>query len=157
MTALPTTSASFLTGEATGTGQQKDSTMKRTIIAALVLTIGVIGCTSDADKVSRNLSTAADQFEVQRHIVGINGITDTVLFEVEGRCSIQRDGDLVVTCKHGPEDYRKHYVGLSDNVTFISTQLEGMDVSVYRTRIILKPENIVPNFDLVTGEQAGDR
>lgn len=101
---------------------------------------------------SRNLSVAADQFEIQRLIVGINGITDEVLFSVEGRCSITRDGDLVVTCKHGEDDYRKHYIGLSDNVTFVSTQLEGVDVSVYRTRIVLKPQNIVPNFDLTVGD-----
>lgn len=111
------------------------------------------GCTSDADKASENISTAAEQFEVQRLIVGINGITGEVLFSVEGRCSIERDGDLVITCKHGENDFRKHYIGLSDNVTWVSTQLEGIDVSVYHTRIILKPENIVPGFDLEAGEQ----
>lgn len=120
------------------------------IIGALALLLA--GCTDDATRVSENLSTAADQFEVQRHIVGLNGITDAVLFEVEGRCSIERDGDLVVTCKHGPDDFRKHFIGLSDNVTFVSTQSAGVDADEYRTRIIIKPENIVPNFDLVTGE-----
>jgi hypothetical protein len=109
----------------------------------------VVGCT-DAERASRNLSTAADQFEVQRLIVGINGITDEVLFEVEGRCSIERDGDLVVVCKHADDDYRKHYVGRSDNVTFVSTQLEPIDVDVFRTRVILKPQGIVPDFDLLT-------
>lgn len=131
--------------------------MKKLIIAIALTALALTGCESDADKTSRNLSTAAEQFEIQRSIVGINGITDTVLFEVEGRCSIERDGDLVVTCKHGPDDYRKHYVGLSDNVTFIATQMEGVDVDAYRTRIIIKPENIVPNFDLVTGEEVGGR
>lgn len=123
---------------------------------AAAFTVGVLalaGCSSDAEKASTNLSTAADNFEVQRMIVGINGITDEVLFSVEGRCSIERDGDLVVTCKHGKNDYRKHYLGLSDNVTYVSTQLEGIDVSVYHTRIILKPENILPDFDLSTGVQ----
>jgi hypothetical protein len=79
-----------------------------------------------------------------------------VLFEVEGRCSLEY-GDsmpktLDINCKHGPNDYRKHYVGLSDNVTFISTQVKGLDVSQYRTRIILKPESLIPDFDLVTGD-----
>ena len=114
-------------------------------------------CASDADKASENLGKAAEQFEVQRKIVGINGITDKVLFEVEGRCSLEKGADLpdtlTVTCKHGPDDFRKHFVGISDNVTYISTQDKGLDVSVYRTRIILKPENIVPNFDLVTGDR----
>lgn len=128
---------------------------KRTWVAALAVAAGLSlgGCASDADKASQNLSTAADNFEVQRLIVGINGITDEVLFSVEGKCSIERDGDLVVTCKHGDNDYRKHFVGLSDNVTWVSTQLDGVDVSVYHTRIILKPENIIPDFDLSAGRQ----
>lgn len=118
--------------------------------AAVVLT----GCTSTAaDTASRNTSTAADNFEVERLIVGINGITGDVLFSVQGRCSIQRDGDLVVICKEGPDQFKKHLMGLSHNVTFISTQLEPIDVSVYNTRIILRPESIVPNFDLSVGMQ----
>lgn len=122
------------------------------ILAACAVALVAGGCSSDADKASKNLGKAAEQFEVQRKIVGINGITDKVLFEVEGRCSIEKEElGLVVVCKHGPKDFRKHFVGLSDNVTYISTQLKGIDVSVYRTRIILKPENILPDFDLVTG------
>lgn len=118
--------------------------------AALTLT----GCATDASKVSRNVSTAADNFEVQRLIIGVNGITDKPAFSVEGRCSIEPGPDqLVVTCRHAENDYRKHYLGLADNVFWVSTQLEGIDASVYRTRIILKPENIVPNFDLSTGKQ----
>lgn len=124
------------------------------VVGAIALAgLGLTGCVSDAGKASQNLSTAADNFEVQRMIVGVNGITDEVLFSVEGRCSMERDGDLVVTCKHGDDDYRKHYLGLSDNVTFVSTQLEGIDVSVYHTRIILKPQNILPDFDLSVGKQ----
>ena len=121
------------------------------VVAASALAFA--GCSSDADKVSQNVSTAADNFEVQRLIVGVNGITDKVEFSVEGRCSIQPNPDqLVVVCKHGPDDYRKHYLGLSDNIFWVSTQLEGIDASVYRTRIVLKPENVVPNFDLSTGK-----
>lgn len=130
----------------------------KTAVVVGLLAATFAGCTSDADRASDNLSKAAEQFEVQRKIVGINGITDKVLFEVEGRCSLESGesmgGVLDVICKHGPRDYRKHFVGLSDNVTFISTQLEGIDVSVYRTRIILKPESLIPNLDLVTGESA---
>ncbi len=133
--------------------------MKRIrVIAAILMVaaVGITGCTSAADKVSDNLGKEAEKFNVQRKIVGINGVTDTVLFMVEGRCSLE-SGDslpdvLDVICKHGPDDYRKHFVGLSDNVTFVSTQLVGLDVSEYRTTVILKPENIVPNFDLITGE-----
>jgi hypothetical protein len=121
--------------------------------ASVALIAGLSACTSDADVASRNLSTAADNFEVERLIVGINGITDEVLFSVQGRCSITRDGDLVVICKEGPNAYKKHMLGLSQNVTFVSTQLNAVDVDVYRTRIILKPTNIVPDFDMSVGKQ----
>lgn len=122
-------------------------------IAAVLAVVALTSCTTDAQRASDNASVAADNFEVNRLIVGINGITDEVLFSVEGRCSITRDGDLTVICKEGPNAYKKHLLGLSQNVTFVSTQLEPIDVDVYQTRIILKPENIVPNFDLSTGVQ----
>lgn len=130
-------------------------TRTRTALAlTAVLALPLLAaCQSDADKVSKNISTQAEQFGVQRRIVGVNGVTDKVEFLVEGRCSIETPaGRLEVTCKQGPNDYRKHVIGLSDNVFFISTQLEGIDASVYRTKIVLKPENIVPDFDLVTGQ-----
>lgn len=121
---------------------------------AVVLLTTAGSCESDADKVDQNLIKGAEQFEVQRRIVGINGITDAVLFEVEGKCSLEfPDRRLEVICKHGKDDYRKHHVGLADNVTYVSTQVEGVDADEYRTRIILKPENIVPDFDLVTGQR----
>lgn len=123
------------------------------VIAAIV---GMAGCQSNADKVSKNLSTEAEKFNVQRRIIAVNGITDKVLFEVVGRCSLEYGATMArtldVICKQGPHDYKKHYIGISDNVTFISTQLKGLDVSEYHTEIILKPENIVPNFDLQTGD-----
>lgn len=126
---------------------------KLTLTLALVGALALTGCTSDAAKVSDDLSKAADQFEVQRKIVGVNGITDTPAFEVEGKCSIDPQNEkLVVTCKHGQDDYKKHYVGLSDNTYWVAVQVDGVDADEYRTRIIIKPENIVPDFDVVTGD-----
>lgn len=125
------------------------------VALASVGLLALTGCASDAARSSENLSVAAENFEVQRLIVGVNGITDEVLFSVEGRCSMElgRPEILEVTCKHGENDYRKHYLGLSDNVTWVSTQLEGIDVSVYHTRIVLKPQNIAPDFDLSVGKE----
>lgn len=132
--------------------------MKKLITAIAIGAVAVFGlsaCTSDADRASYNLSQEADNFNVQRLIVGINGVTDEILFSVEGKCSLDlaRERILEVTCKHGEDDYRKHYMGLSDNVTFTSTQLDGVDVSVYHTKIILKPTNIIPDFDLSVGKE----
>lgn len=129
---------------------------KISLLGILALTAIIAGCGSQADTVSTNISKEAEKFNVQRRIVGVNGITDKVEFVVEGRCSIEGDGlgdlrSLVVTCKQGPKDYRKHYIGMSDNMFFISTQLKGIAVSEYRTKVILKPQGIVPDLDLVTG------
>ena len=128
--------------------------MKRIIIIGLIALAAVVaGCTSNADKVSENLSKEAEKFNVQRTILVTNNITDKVLFQVEGRCSIERPGrELQVICKHGPDDYRKHFLGLADNVSYVVAQPNGIDVSEYRTKIIFRPEAIVPDFDLVTGE-----
>ena len=129
---------------------------KASLIGALVLTAIATGCGSQADIVSDNISKEAEKFNVQRRIVGMNGITGKVEFEVEGRCSIEGDGlgelrALIVTCKHSKNDYRKHYIGMSDNMFFINTQLKGIHVSEFRTKIIIKPQGIVPDLDLVTG------
>ena len=133
----------------------KNLTKPAIVTAALTaaLLLSAAGCGSDADKVNDNISTAADQFEVQRKIVGVNGITDTVAFEVEGRCSINDQGDqLEVICKHGDDDYRKHFIGISDNVYYVATQLDGINASEYNTRILIKPQNLIPNFDLEGGK-----
>jgi len=124
-------------------------------LAAIALAFGVTAgaCDSDAKKASENVSTAADNFEVQRKIVGVNTRTDKYLFYVEGRCSIERAGDLIVTCKQGPNDYRKHMIGQATDVAWVSTQMEGIDVSVYHTRVILKPEGIIPEIELSGGKQ----
>jgi len=132
---------------------------RKTIAAAAVLgglvLGGLAGCSSDADIASENLSTAAEQFEITRRIVFFNGITDKYLLEIQGRCSVEtRDsglsGSLEVTCKTGSNEYKKHFLGLSDNVSYFVEQMEGSDVSVYRYRVIFKPEAIVPDIDLRT-------
>lgn len=110
------------------------------------------GCETDATVASRNLSKSADMFEIDRRIVFFNGITDKYLLTVEGRCSIEVDpqGRLDVTCKTGPNSYKKHFLGLSDNVSWFAEQLDPGDVSVYRYRVIFKPEVILPSIDLAT-------
>jgi hypothetical protein len=127
---------------------------KRTAIlaaAALVGGLSLTACTSAADKANENLSKAAENFEVPRRIVGINGITDEVLFSVEGFCSYETDGDTFeAICKQPDGKIERTTMHLSDNVTFVSTQLGGVDVDLFRSRVIFRPETIVPNFDLST-------
>lgn len=106
---------------------------------------------ADADIASRNLSKAADMFEVNRRIVFYNGITGDYILTIEGLCSLgnfDSSGELTVTCKVGEEQYKKHFLGLSDNVTYFAEQLEALPVNVYRYRVIFKPETILPDIDL---------
>ena len=131
------------------------------LVAVLFIAVGLSACSSSADTASKNLSKAAENFEVPRRIVGINTITDTVLWSVEGYCSYETGGDTVdVICAVDSED-RKNSVmrttmGDADNVTFVSTQLTAVDVDFFRPRIIFRPETIVPNFDLSTGDNPTD-
>ena len=125
------------------------------VVALCAAAAALTGCTSSADRVSENISKEAEQFKIVRSIVGVNGITDKVEFQVVGRCSVEGDGlgnlnALTIICKEGPGQYKKHFVGMSDNMFFISTQIKAVNVSEYRTKFILKPENIVPDFDLQT-------
>lgn len=118
-------------------------------ITALMLVVILGACERDADIASRNLSKAADMFEIDRRIIFYNGITDTYMLTIEGRCSIvDQKTQLEVTCKVSDRAYRKHFLGLSDNVTYFAEQLETADVSVYHHRIIFKPQTIIPEIDL---------
>lgn len=126
--------------------------MKKIITAisvALSVGISVVGC-SDADIASNNLSKAADNFEVTRRIVFYNGITGEYMLTIEGLCSLgnsDKSRQLTVTCKTGQGVYKKHFLGLSDNVTYFVEQVEAMSVGTYHYRVLFKPQAILPNID----------
>jgi len=128
--------------------------MKKLLLAMVLLAVLVSGCLfSDADVASRNLSKAADQFEVSRRIVFYNGITGDYILVLEGLCSLGNNdptGELSVTCKTGPASFKKHFLGLSDNVTYFAEQIEQVEADVYHYRVIFKPEAIIPDIDLET-------
>ncbi|MEM9135314.1 MAG: hypothetical protein AAF962_27515 [Actinomycetota bacterium] len=127
--------------------------VKRRVLAAAALAVLPIaaGCSSPSDVASENLSEAADNFEIERRIVFFNGITDSYLLEIEGRCSISADGldnQLEVTCRTAEDEFKKHFLGLSDNVTYFVEQIEGADVSTYNYRVRYRPETIIPDIEL---------
>ncbi len=128
--------------------------MKRFVLFFMLILIfvSIVGC-SDADVASQNLSTAADKFQVERRIVFYNGITGNYILVIEGKCSLgnsDANGELSVTCKTGEDTYKKHFLGLSDNVTYFAEQIESSTTDVYHYKIIFKPETIVPDIDLKT-------
>jgi hypothetical protein len=127
--------------------------MKKLTIAAMLASTALLAGCSDADVASSNLSKAADYFEITRRIVFYNGITGEYILTLEGRCSLgnyDKARELSVTCKTGENAYKKHFLGLSDNVTFFAEQIETADVSVYHYRVAFKPQTIVPEIDIRT-------
>lgn len=126
--------------------------MVKTAIAAALVSVGlVLAACSDADVASSNLSKAADMFEINRRIVFYNGITEQWILSIEGLCSLGNNDkarEVTVTCKVGPNSFKKHFLGLSDNVTFFAEQLDPAPASVYHYRVVMKPSVILPDIEL---------
>lgn len=137
----------------------------RTKLTAMALTAGALalaGCATQADKSAHNMMVAAENFEVQREIVIINTRSGEYLAHVVGRCSLESGaeggdsgmpGYLQVMCKHAENDYRKHFIKETPETSVSSMQLDPVDVSVYHTRWIIKPENLIPEIEVQTGVQ----
>ena len=118
-------------------------------LGALTL-VATSACTTNAQVVSDNLAVAGDQFELNRRIIFLNGITDKYIMVIEGRCSVENNAaekKLAVTCKVGSNDYKKHLLGTSDNVTWFMEQLDPKSASPDHYRVIFKPETIIPDVD----------
>jgi hypothetical protein len=112
--------------------------------------LGIAAC-SDAHVASTNLSKAADNFEINRRVVFYNGVTGEYMLSIEGLCSLGSASEtkaVTVTCKTGPSDYKKHFLGLSDNVTYFAEQVEPAKTSVYHYRVVFKPLAIVPDIEV---------
>ena len=125
-------------------------------IAALIIVPSILitaGCQRDAQIASSNLSKAADMFEIDRRVVFYNGINGEYMLTIEGKCSIADQGrQLEVTCKTGQNEFKKHFLGLSDNVTYFAEHLTATSVSTFHHRIVFKPQSIIPEIDLRTSK-----
>ena len=125
------------------------------LLLVAVLGVALAGCSREADVASRNLSTAADEFQVMRRVIFYNGITGDYMLSIEGLCSLGNSDTakrMSVTCKTGPGVYKKHFLGLSDNVTFFAEQMQSVGVSVYHYKVIFRPQTIIPDVDLKVGQ-----
>jgi hypothetical protein len=126
--------------------------MKKAVSALfIILSVSVfLGGCDDATAVRSNLERAEQNFEVFRRVVFYNGITGEYILTIEGRLAIivDSDGDLVVTVKTEKGEYLKHYLGLSDNVTYFSEALSSTDVSDKSYKVIFKPSVIIPTIEV---------
>lgn len=128
-------------------------TNKKLFAAAVAaFALALAGCTP-AQTASQNLSYDSDNFRIMRRVVFVNGITDKYLLSIEGLCSITKDKEdnqLEVTCKTGEKEYKKHYLGISNNVTYFVEQMDGSDVDTFHYKVAFRPETLLPDIDLQT-------
>lgn len=125
--------------------------MRKKLALFLVLVIILTGTTltgcTEADRVSQNLSQQADNFNVVRQLTVINCIQGDVLFQMTGRMSITADtsdNQLEILVEDENGNYQKHFVGLSDNVTYTVEQLTGVNVNKYKYTLNFNPKMWIP-------------
>lgn len=132
--------------------------------AAIGLTAVLAGCAtavtpdngeSDADKAQYNIMMDAEEFKVQRTIIAQSGIDGEIFMMAEGRCSFEYPSDnrVDIICKVADDAYKRDTMILGDQDRVYIAQEEPIDVSVYHTRVIFKPESVLPEFDISVGQQ----
>lgn len=118
------------------------------LLTIIVLILGLVGCEQrEANRVSYNLSMQADNFNVVRQLTVINCIQGDVLFQMTGKMSIKADvadNQLEVTVEDENGLYQKHFIGLSDNVTYVLEQKKDIDVSQYKYTLNYNPKMWIP-------------
>lgn len=121
---------------------------KKIIVLVILVTLAgmIAGCT-EAERVSKNLSQEADNFNVVRQLTVMNCIQGDVLFQMTGKMSITADNvdhqlEVIVEDENG--NYQKHFIGLSDNVTYVVEQKDYKDVDKYRYTLNYNPKMWIP-------------
>ncbi|MPM96774.1 hypothetical protein SDC9_143939 [bioreactor metagenome] len=117
------------------------------VLVVLIMAISVLtGCQRQSNKVSYNLSLEADNFNVARKVTVINQRTDTILFQMSGNFSIDKeaDGDLAVIGENDDGTYYKHFIYLSSEITYIVEDLGKTGVNKYKYEINFNPKMIIP-------------
>ena len=115
-------------------------------IAALALS----SCSQESEVAAYNVSQAAHNFEVNRRVVFYNGITGEYILTVEGLLSVATESEkkLSVIVKTGPSEYKKHYLGISDNVTWFCEQIDTVKADPFHYRVVFRPPTIVPDIEI---------
>jgi hypothetical protein len=121
-------------------------------LASIIAISGILltGC-NEAKRVNENITLEAENFNVYRRVTVINCIKGDTLFEIEGRMNINADRadnqlEIIVELENGK--YKKHFIGLSDNVTYTVEDITGSEVSKYHYEINYNPSMWIPfEFD----------
>lgn len=118
------------------------------LLASVLMTTILTGCQTEAEKVSYNLSQQADNFNIVRQLTVINCIEGDVLFQMTGKMSITADtsDNQLEIIVEDSGTYVKHFVGLSDNVTYVVEDLNlgSNAVSKYKYTLNFNPNMWIP-------------
>jgi hypothetical protein len=117
------------------------------------MTVFFTGC-SQAERVEYNLTKEADSFNIVRQLTVMNCIKGDVLFQMTGKMSITADtmDNQLEVIVEDANNYVKHFVGLSDNVTYVIEDLNlgANDVSNYRYTLNFNPNMWMPvNVEMI--------
>lgn len=125
--------------------------MKKKIVAAIIavsVAVEITAC-SEASRVESNLTKEADNFNVVRQLTVINCLQGDVLFQMSGKMSITADvsdNQLEIIVENEDGNCTKHFVGLSDNVTYTIEDLNlgANDVNKYQYTLNFNPNMWLP-------------
>lgn len=117
-------------------------------IMLMVFMLGCLsGCSTEAERVSYNISQQADNFNTVRQITVINCLQGDVVFQMTGKMSINADvadNQLEVTVEDEYGRYKKYFIGLSDNVTYVVEDITDGDVDKYKYTLNFNPKMWIP-------------
>lgn len=119
------------------------------LLPCLAMAVTLAACSTEADRVSYNLSQQADNFNDVRQITVINCLQSDVLFQMTGKMSITADTadkqlEILVEDENG--EYKKHFIGLSDNVTYVVEDVTTGDVNQYKYTLNFNPKMWLPEI-----------
>lgn len=123
--------------------------MKKKLIAfatVVVAAVLMVSC-SKADRVSHNLSREADEMNITRKVTVINGITNQTIFQATGQMSIEyveERKQLNIIALDDDGNYKKHIIGISDNVSYVVEDVTGMKGIDTKYRMYFNPNMILP-------------
>ena len=127
--------------------------MNARISLAVLAILGLAACDKPADVAARNLAEAADNFEINRRITFMNGMTNQAMLVIEGYCALGNNDTtqrMSVICRTGERSYKRHHLGLGPTVSFISEQIDPAPASTYRYRVTFNPTVVIPNVTMNT-------
>lgn len=121
-------------------------------ITAAALAASLAACSTEAQRVSYNLSQQADNFNDIRQITVINCLQGDVLFQMTGKMSITADtadNQLEIVVEDEDGEYKKHFIGLSDNVTYVVEDITSDDVNQYKYTLNFNPKMWLPEISTI--------